>query len=245
MTNTKNRIFVDESGDPGLSNKSKRYFVFGFVYCEDPSELRKRLRRLLKKFHQKNKYPKHLAELKFTLPYTELIQQGYTVEQLDNDYSIHMPEIRSRALNIIHDYSNGVFAAIIDKHKVDPTYNWTPERLGNYVFAQTVIINVMNVLSPPNPPVIYYDKGRLSPSRAVSFNTYLVEKDSYFQYIGIKRYRGRLSTPIDTSSVLEPGIWAADLVAGAVYHKYANNEWAYANILNSKRIESGERIYWK
>jgi hypothetical protein len=58
-------------------------------------------------------------------------------------------------------------------------------------------------------------------------------------------YRGNLSSPIDTSSKMEAGIWAADLVAGAFYHKYQNNEWTYSNILNSKKIDNGERIFWK
>ena len=102
----------------------------------------------------------------------------------------------------------------------------------------------MNSLSPPNPPIIYYDNGRLSAAKSIKFQTYLVEKDNYFHYKGLKMYRGNLSTPLDTSSIREACIWAADLVAGAYYHKYQNNEWAYCNILNSKNINDGERIFW-
>ena len=241
----KERIFIDESGDLGLNQTSRRrYFVFGFVYCKDPTILRKKLRRYLKKLHRKNKYPEHLVELKFSLPYTRLIQQGYTVTQLDSDYSVHMPEIRTKTLQIICDHSDGVFGAIIDKRTVQPQYNWTAENLGNFVLAQTLIVNIMNVISPPNPPIIYYDKGRLSASKAIEFNTYLVNKDSYYQYRGWKKYRGNLSTPNDTSSVLEAGIWAADMVAGSYYHKFENNEWSYSNILNSKKIGIGERVFW-
>ena len=52
-------IFVDESGDIGLSDRAKKrpYFVLGFVYCRDPGQLRKRLKRLLKKLHLTGKYP--------------------------------------------------------------------------------------------------------------------------------------------------------------------------------------------
>jgi len=61
----KETIFVDEAGDPGLSPASKKlhqYFTIGFVYCEDPEQLRKKLRRLLKRLHLRGKYPLHLGE---------------------------------------------------------------------------------------------------------------------------------------------------------------------------------------
>lgn len=81
-------IFVDESGDFGLTSRSKRFATIGFIYSKNPSNLRKKLRRLLKRLHMKNRYPRHLAELKFMLPYSELIQNDYSVEDLDNIYSV-------------------------------------------------------------------------------------------------------------------------------------------------------------
>lgn len=216
--------------------------MVGFVYCKDPRQLRKRLRRLLKGLHIRNIYPRHLSELKFYLPYSELIQQGYTVPDLDNVYNSQMPIIRSRVIGIICKYSDGVFAAVLDKRKAKPS--WTSEELGNFVFAETLVVNVMNTLSPPNPPIVLYDKGRLSPARTRKFRTYVINKDSYFAYKGYKRYRGSLSTPIDVSSTSEAGIWAADYVAGAFYHKYSNNDSTYANMLNAMRIGVGVRKYW-
>lgn len=222
--------------------QQKPYFVIGFVYCQDPRELRKRLRRLLKRLHIRNIYPPHLSELKFYLPYTDLIQQGYTVPQLDYCYNQHMPGIRSRAIQLVCEHSNGTFAAVVDKRKAVKT--WTQEELGNFAFAQTLVANIMNPLSPPNPPVVFYDKGRLSPSRTPLFRTYLLNKDSYFTRMGYKRYRGSLSAPLEVSSVSEAGIWAADLVAGAFYHKYSNKDSTYANMFHKVRIAAGHRLYW-
>lgn len=241
MTET---IFVDESADIGLSPISKRlrpFVTFGFVYCEDPQNLRKRLRRILKKSHVKNKYPQHLAELKFYLPETELIQQGYTKERL-RYYEGLLPNVRLRAIQAICKEATGIFAAIIDKSKVRDS--WTSEQLGNFVFAQTLIVNIMNKITPSSPPAILYDKGRLSASRTQEFKKYMQNKDGYFQYLGLKRYRGILPPPIETTSALDPGIWAADIVAGAYYHKYYHKDWSYANALCSKAIGNGERVYW-
>lgn len=236
MVNVTETIFVDESGDPGLSTASKRispYFTFGFVYCKDPQGLRKRLRRLLKKLHLRGKYPRHLAELKFYLPDTDLIQQGYSKDNI-RKYETFSPEVRIKTINIICREATGVFAAIINKNKVKNT--WIPEQIGNFAFAQTLIVNIMNKISPPSPPVILYDKGRLSAARTYRFKTYLSNKDSYFQNMGLKRYRGILPPPVETTSRLEPGIWAADIVAGAFYHKYYHKDWSYSNALASVLI---------
>ncbi len=240
-----NVIFIDESGDIGLRSKpwiqKKPYYVFGFVYCKDPSQLRKRLKRLLKRMHQRGKYPSRLGELKFYLPHTELIQGGYTITDINN-YNAHMPVVRSKALGLITKYSDGVFATVLDKRKAFPTY--TEEELGNYILARSFIEDVMNVLKPPNPPAILYDRGRLSPARSIEFNNYVVSKDSYYQYRGWKNYQGSLSPPVDTASLGEAGIWAADIVAGSFYHKHANSDWSYANMLTPSLIGGKERLFW-
>lgn len=246
MTSPSETIFADEAGDLGLSYQPqiqrKPYYVVGFVYSRNPGDLRKHLRRLLKRLHISNKYPRLLTELKFYLPYTELIKLGYTPTQLNTQYMIHMPIIRTKAINIICKYGSGIFAAVIDKRKAKAT--WTTETLGNFVFAETVVSNIMNKLSLLNSPIILYDKGRLSPFKTTLFQKYVLAKDQYFQRKGWKKYGGSLSTPIDVSSNLEPGIWAADITSGAYYHKYTNNDWTYANMFSNVKIGLGERLYW-
>jgi hypothetical protein len=237
-------IYVDESGDPGLSTASVRrqpYFTLGFVYCDDPAALQKRLRRLLKRLHMRGKYPPHLAELKFYLPDTYLIQKGYTKDNIRR-YEGFLPDIRTKSINIIRNAGAKVFCAVVDKRTAFAS--WKPEELYNFTFAQTVIVNIMNVLSPPNPPVVFYDRGRLSAARSRDFANYLVNKDSFFEFKGLKRYRGSLSPPVDVPSDDMPGIWAADIVAGAFYHKHAHRDWCYSNALASAIIGTGERTYW-
>jgi hypothetical protein len=156
---------------------------------------------------------------------------------------IHMPRIRSDGLRIIKDLADGVFAAVLDKTTIKN--KWKQDELGNFIFAQSLFVNVMNTLSPPNPPVVYYDRGGFSLAMSISFKSYIVNKDEWFEYKGLKLYRGNIPPPLDVSSIQEPCIWAADLVAGAFYHKHMNKEWSYANILQPKMICSEERIFWK
>jgi len=199
------------------------------------------LRRYLRKIHVRGKYPAHLAELKFYLPDTYLIQKGYTKDQIRR-YEGYLPIIRTRSINIICSAGAKVFCAIVDKRTAYAS--WKSEELYNLAFAETVIVNIMNALSPPIPPAIFYDRGRLSIARSRDFGSYLLNKDSYFESRGLKKYQGSLGLPIDVPSVGTPGIWAADVVAGAFYHKHAHNDWSYSNALAPAVIGNGERMYW-
>lgn len=208
-------IFVDESGNPDLSSKSKRlypYYSIGFVYCKNPSQLRTDLKRILKRSHQRDRYPPDITELKFYLPMSELIRLGYERRELD-EYVAKLPIVRRKSLEAICKDATNIFAAVLTKHKALST--WTSERIGNYIFAQTLVLDVMNNISPQYPPSILYDPGRLSPSKTDEFKQYLNGKDRYFDRMGIKQYDGRLPDPQARASHIEPGIWAADLVAGA------------------------------
>ncbi len=168
-------IFVDESGTSGLSPvsiASSPYYTIGYVYCHEPAQLRTDLKRLLRREHRSGRYPSLLNELKFYLPRTDLIKKGYTPEQL-NQYEEYLPDIRKKAIQIICEDAAGIFAAILDKESVaQPT--WTNERIGNYIFAKTLFLDVMNNISPRYPPVILYDKGRLSPTKNSQFKEYVI-----------------------------------------------------------------------
>lgn len=239
-------IFVDESGDLGLARSeviaSRPYYILGFVFVRDPAQLRKRLRRYLKKIHLKGWYPPHLRELKFYLPKKWLFEQGYPFADVDARFMPHMPTVRKQALHIVADHSEGVFAAIVNKTRASPT--WSSVRLGNFVFAQTLVVNILNELALPECPLVLYDKGRLSPTNTVEFQQYISRKDSYFADRKFKRYSGTIAPPIETSSLGESGIWAADLVAGAYYMKFQDRDASCANILTKRRIGLGERLYW-
>lgn len=237
-------IFVDESGNPDLSPKSKSlypYYSIGFVYCKNPSQLRTDLKRILKRSHERDRYPPDITELKFYLPMSELFRLGYEKRELD-EYIAMLPTVRRKSLEAICKDATKIFSAVLVKQKALST--WTSERIGNYLFAQTLVLDVMNNISPQYPPSILYDPGRLSPSKTDEFKQYLNGKDHYFERMGIKQYIGHLPAPQARTSHIEPGIWAADLVAGAFGCKYTNNDSSYSELLKTKCIFSNERLYW-
>lgn len=238
-------IYVDESGILGLSQSAisnHPIFSYGFVYCRDPNTLRKRLRRLLRRLHLRNRYPPRLRELKFYIPYHKMLDLGYTRQQIQY-YVNHLPYVRNRALNIILNSVCLIFSAILDKRTIQRT-SWTSETLGNFIFAQTLFVNILNNIQPQFPPNIIFDDGRLSAARTPRFQGYVLQKQSYFGFKGFKQYAGLLGAPLPASSLLEPGLWAADIVAGAFYHKYRHHDPSYANMLSPIYIGAGERRYW-
>ncbi|MHC1688744.1 MAG: DUF3800 domain-containing protein [Methanothrix sp.] len=237
-------IFIDESGDPGLSREAiecTQYYTVGFIYCREPSMLRTKLKRLLKKEHERKRYPLKLNELKFHLPKSDLIGNGYNIDELYS-YEKYLPAIREKALKLICENTVGVFAATLNKNKAFSS--WTSERIGNYIFAQTLLVDVINSIYPRYPPSILFDGGRLSPTKTSLFKDYLSDKDRYLVGAGLKSYVGHLPIPSNRNSVTEPGIWAADLVAGSFRHKYVSGDSHYADLLKAKYIGIGEKLYW-
>lgn len=151
-------IFIDESGDPGLTEASiskGRYYVIGFVYCRSPAPMRKGLRRLLKRLHPR-RYPPHLRELKFYLPKTDLLQTGYSEDELYR-FEEHQPENRRRMIRVLNETCSGVYAAVCDKTKAFK--GWTPERLGNFILAQTLVMNILPNIEVAHTPVIVFIRG--------------------------------------------------------------------------------------
>ena len=237
-------VYVDESGDPGLDPtrlQKRPYFVFGYVYVRDPADLNKRLKRLLKRLHLRDRYPPKLRELKFYIPHEWLTRHGYTNEQY-TAYAAGMSDIRKQVLGILAAHTDGVFAAVVDKRGAYDT--WTPKWLGNYTFAQTLFHGVMRAIKADDQPTIIYDKGRLSQSGESSFESYLLYQqiDFAFKYNIPRLLVPKL--PHSASSIYHPGIWAADYVAGAFYHKHQANDARYANILRPVWFGKGEWVYW-
>jgi len=239
-------VYVDESSDCGLSIASRRkrpFFSFGYVYCRDPKTLREKLRRQLRRQHRRNRYPPQLREIKFYLPNNELKKDwGYSNKEIRR-YIKYLPQFRRKTIDIILNSSCGIYSAILKKDTIKkPT--WTSERLGNFMFAQTLFLNILNTLKTSKPPTIIFDEGRLSVLKATKFKEYLSNKESYFEYVGLKKYKGNIGTPVDMSSISEPGIWAADIIAGAFYHKYCNRDRVYADLLKPSYIGVGEKRFW-
>jgi len=136
-----------------------------------------------------------------------------------------------------------VYAAICDKTQANQA--WTPERLGNYIFAQTLITYILPIINAANTPHIIYDKGRLSGAKSTNFKTYILDKDRFFETPGIRRYPERLGAPLDVSSTTEPGLWAGDIIAGAYRHAYAVGDPTYRDKLQPNNLGRGYRYFWR
>ena len=209
---------------------------------KDPMDLNKKLKRLLKRLHFKDRYPPKLWELKFYIPHEWLTKQGYDNEQYAA-YVAGMPDIREQVLEILTAHTDGVFAAVVDKRHARDW--WTPKWLGNHAFAQTAVLGVLRAIKADDRPTIIYDKGRISQRDESLFESYLSYKQIDFAFTNNVRNLHVPKTPHSVPSTDNPGIWAADYVAGAFYHKYQADDARYVDILKPIWLGKGEWIYWK
>jgi len=99
-------------------------------------------------------------------------------------------------------------------------------------------------LSLTNPPVVLYDKGRLSPDRTRAFNNYMSNTDNYLSAFGLRNYSGHAVNFNDVDSKNDPGIWAADHVAGAFHMSLKHRNNRFYNPLRAKFIGDGHLDLW-
>jgi hypothetical protein len=235
-------IFIEESGSGIIANSQDDFFIVSYLYCNDPSSLRLVMQRHLAKLHNRVKYPYHFQELKFFPKWNILKNNGYSLKDI-NFYKYLLPSVRLQTLDLIRLNCNGIFIAVFDKKTVRKP-EWTSEKIGNFVIGQTLINDVIPSLPSSLPPSICFDKGRLAAKNMTRFYNYLTNKDGYYEYKKYKRYNGNVSDFSELNSLLEPCIWAADMVAGAFYCKYQKNDSSYSKWLNDKLLSRGIRKSW-
>lgn len=240
-------IFVDESGNPGLSaeahNTKFPFFVMGFTFCNDPNPLKTELHNLLAQLKSDGKYHALLSELKF-YPKGALKKIGCSDDEIESDWKPHFNYVREKTNQIILKYADGVFGGILDKRSVIEK-TWTSVTIGNFLFNRSLFENILPNIEYANTPDVIYDRGRLNPTRTRAFNQYMYDAESYLKYAGLSTYDGRIGSFKDVDSTKNSGIWASDFVAGSFRHALQHKDKVFVNLLKPKFIGTGYRYLWK
>ena len=203
-------LFVDEAGDLGFSSRSSKFFVVAFLVTDDPFSLSKKLRRLLKRLRARNRYKRD--ELKF---------------------SYASKEIRKKVIEKLAETDINCGEIVVDKGKVNTELR-DPMIFYNYAVVHNIMTLVLPLLSDKMRLTIDKSLGR---ERMKNFNEYLMEKAQY-----LWRNRMRREEPFQPSrmevchvdSQREPGLWAADHLAGAIYNKYEHGNPEYYDVIERK-----------
>ncbi len=157
-------IYVDESGNSGLYNHNAQvypFFVLGFCFFCDPTKFKIDMKRLLRKLHRKGKYHPDLRELKFS-PENALEKIGCSRNEIQAQWKPKLDYVRKKVNELIVLHAGGVYAGILDKRTMSKP-NWTPERIGNYVFNKTLFKNILPMAKFSSAPEVIYDRGRIGP----------------------------------------------------------------------------------
>lgn len=239
-------VYVDESGNAVLNKpehiKKFPFFVIGFVVCQEPQLLRKKMRRLMIKLHKRRKYYRSIMELKFN-PYSALKKQSCSKIEIRTRWEPHFDLVRKQANSLIANTVDGVFAGVLDKRTVGRN-TWTSERIGNFLFSRSLYQNILPNVGDFDDLTVIYDRGRLDPKRTQSFNRYMQNTKFNLERNRTKRYAVNVTTFKDVNSLSDPGIWAADFVAGSFRHAYLTGDQTYVDILRHKFVGSGVRRLW-
>lgn len=205
-------VYVDESGDLGFSEKSTKFFIVAYIVSDSISSLRTKMKRILKKLHNKRKYHFSRNELKFSR------MNGYCRQLV-------LEKIRHSDLDI------GV--VVVEKKHVKKELRNDLTILYNWLLVHHIMSALLPRLATKQKINIVFDKS-LSKKRITGFNKYLKEKVSYLSY------RDGATLPLDCiycqhiDSEIEPCLQATDAVAGAYFQKYEKGDNQYVEIVTDK-----------
>lgn len=153
-------VYVDESGDLGFSKKSTRFFIVAYIVSDSAPSIRTKMKRILKKLHNKRRYHFSRNELKFSR------MDGHcrrvVLEQLcKSDLDIGVVVVEKRH--------------VLDKLRKDLTvlYNW--------LLVHHIMSALVPHISSKQKINIVFDKS-LPKKRIRKFNRYLIEKASFLSY---------------------------------------------------------------
>ena len=201
------KIYIDESGDLGFTEKASPYFVIAALIVHEPLAIRRcfakiRRNKLRKKYRE-------LPEFKF------------------NNSS---PEIKKRILACIASADVDIAYCVLRKEQVYPHLRSNHQIVYNYLTG-SLISHIIQRFSIFGDVEITVDKS-LNGIQREAFDQYLVyktfEKNQTFDPAAIR---------IDiehADSRTEPCIQAADFIAGALHYYYRTDDATYSSIINPK-----------
>jgi hypothetical protein len=204
-------VFVDESGDLGFSKNATNYFIVAFLICDSSTSLKFKMKRTLKRLHQKNKYPQPMDELKFT--------------KMD-DYC------KKYVLKEIAKSDSYIGVIVVEKEKIVKRLRDDVSTLYNWLVVHNIMLSLIPLLETTPKMNIYFDKS-LPKKRINSFNTYLEEKASYLFYTRGIDLDCCISS-FHANSRTKPCLQAVDSVVGAYFQLYERKKPEYVDIIKGK-----------
>lgn len=215
-------VYVDESGDLGFSKDSTKFFIVGYIACDNSFAIKTQMKRALKRLHERKRYSFAHNELKFS--------------RMD-DYC------RRYVLEKIAGLNSRMGIVVVEKKHVLPKLRTDLTVLYNWIVVHNIMSALLPLIEAGQKMRVVFDKS-LSKKRIESFNYYISEKTSYLFYEKGGKLPANSLSSHHIDSELEPCLQAVDAVAGAYFHMYEQMDGVYVDIIKD-RISSFTYLWRK
>lgn len=206
-------IYIDESGDLGLSEMSSKVLVISALIADDPRKLDRIIKNARR--HKFNKELRKAKEIKFNKSSPEL--RAYLIRKLNETTQCSGVHCILRKEDLTSKYLRD------NKHKL---YNFAAGRLANAIILQPCNVEVR------------IDKSKGKQILRDDFNRYFESNLRNGSSIG------RINI-FHSHSENFSGLQLADLLSGAMYQKFNNENPYYANLINKSTFPQYFRELWK
>lgn len=201
------KIYIDESGDLGFTDRSSPYFVIAALIVHDPLAIRRCFAKV-----RRNKLKKKYREL----PEFKFNNSG--------------PEIRKRILSCIASADVDIAYCVLRKEQVYPHLRSNHQIVYNYLTG-SLISHIARRFNDGGPVQITVDKS-LNGIQREAFDQYLVYKT--FEKNQANDFAAIPIEIVHADSKNEPCIQAADFIAGALHYYYRTDDDTFSGIIDEK-----------
>ena len=201
------KIYIDESGDLGFTNKASPYFVIAALIVHDSLAIRRCFAKV-----RRNKLKKKYREL----PEFKFNNSG--------------PEIKKRILSCIASADVDIAYCVLRKEQVYPHLRSNHQIVYNYLTG-SLISHIVQRFYDGGRVEITVDKS-LNGIQREAFDQYLVYK-TFEKNAG----NDLTEIPVEiehADSKNEPCIQAADFIAGALHYYYRTGDDTFSGIIDQK-----------
>ena len=201
------KIYIDESGDLGFSERASPYFVIACIIVYDPHAIRRCFAKI-----RKNKLKKKFREIP------------------EFKFNNSSPEIKKRVLSCIAASDVDIVYSVLRKDQLDPHLKDKYQTVYNYLTASTVVkcVKTLRILGDVD---IIVDKS-LNGIQREAFDHYLV--NTMFEKGDISDLTIANITIDHLDSQNDPCIQAVDFIAGAVHYFYRTGDDKFLRIFRDK-----------
>ena len=220
------QVYIDESGDLGFGNKASKYFIMTALIVRNHKQIKRCITKI-----RKQKLPEKIYEINFRVQGKLYFPYNKKYKKIDElKWHNSSKTIKRRTIECVSNTENDVTYAVLRKEQVKKELRDKPQIIYNYLCG-SLLSKIIASYKIKGTVDVIVDKS-LHGLRRENFDQYITWRTLMANHEG----NLRINPPniIHKDSKQDPCIQAVDFIAGAIHHRYRENDNFYYKLIEPK-----------